>query len=72
VREFAWNAVQKLLRVDAQTVIQIRNNSSGSLNTQKSCQFLMILRSLTLTNSSTFSPSNSKMSHFVKKSRKFK
>jgi len=32
----------------------------------------MILRYMTLTNSSTFSPFNSKMSHFINKNRKFK
>ena len=55
---------------NAQIVTLKRNNFFEFLKVWNFHKFLLILRSLTLTNSSTFSPSNSKMSHFMKKYRK--
>ena len=60
--EFAWNVALKLFKQNAQNVTSLKNNSFVYLNTEKSGYFLMVLRYLTLTISSTFPQSHSKMS----------
>jgi len=65
--EFVWNVAQKSLIQNAQNVTILKNNFFVRLNTEKSGWFLMVLRYLTLTISSTFPQSHSKMSLLVNK-----
>jgi len=65
--EFVWNVALKSLIQNAQNVTILKNNSFVFLNTEKSAWFLMVLRYLTLTISSTFPQSHSKMSLLVNK-----
>ncbi len=60
--EFAWNVALKSFRQNAQNVTIFKNNFLVCLNTEKSGYFLMVLRYLTLTISSTFPQFHSKMS----------
>lgn len=65
--DFVWNVAQKLLIQNAQNVTILKNNFFVRLNTEKSGWFLMVLRYPTLTISSTFPQSHSKMSLLVNK-----
>jgi len=69
-KESVWIMVQKSLMKNVLNVIILKNESFVFLNTKKLIKFLMVLRYMTLTTSSTFPQFNSKMSLLVNEVRK--